>query len=115
MLVRTKLREYTATEGVTPSGWMWDLNNANGKVAGWKSLGDPNRIKPGEAKIFTFATFDITGNDILPGFHIGPCGRDSGFFKGTLSKPNIVPEPSSLLIITTSLMGLIGYSKKLRK
>jgi hypothetical protein len=88
---------FVATNGSGPAGWKWEEKSLPGRIAGWHNEGTgriyPEPRSPSSAH-FEFGSFDITGNAVLPGYHLGyqdGASEVTGWFKGPT-----VPEPSSL-------------------
>lgn len=101
---------FTATDGLVVTDWMWESQTVAGYVAGWFGTG-MNRLLPAQSKALGFGTFDITGNAVLVGLHVGyQSGSEeiSGFFKTDLP---MVPEPSSILALLFGTAGLAGWRR----
>ena len=99
--------DFTATNGTTVTDWRWESKSLPGRISGWIGTGN-TCLYPGYSKDLGFGSFDITGNSVLSGLHLGyqdGAVEVTGWYKGELPP---VPEPSSLLALVCGLGGLGG-------
>jgi len=105
--------DFIATNGTTVTDWRWESKSLPGRISGWMGEGT-NRVYPGGSKALGFGSFDITGNAVLSGLHVGyqvGSSEETGWYKDSLPP---IPEPSSLLALACGLGGLAGLLRRRR-
>lgn len=116
-----QLTDFTATYGSGPVDWVWeekplDSEPYPGRIAGFHDgLGRiyPEPDSPSSAH-FVFGTLDITGNAVLPGYHIGyqdGATTTTGWFKGETSLVPL-PEPSSLFGLGSAFVASLAILRR---
>ena len=113
VISQDQMTGFIATNGTAVTDWIWEEKSMPGRIAGWHGLGS-NRIYPDGSKQLGFGSFDITGNDVLHGFHVGYQDDDvelTGWYKGPLASPQI-PEPGSWIALLSGTIALFGLRRR---
>jgi hypothetical protein len=97
--------------GSDPEGWrLSGHDTATTGVAGFESLGNPNRINPGESRSFSFD--DIQADQITGfGIHAQFSGETPFGNTAFIRLSNPVPEPATLAVLAVGALGLLRRTR----
>lgn len=96
------------------AGYMWDLTNSAMGLNGNSALkGDKGSLTSNDHNMMTFDLSFLPGGTKYTAHYTMECGNDGIMGSGSTSAA--VPEPATLFLLGSGLLGLFGYRKKIRK